>query len=337
MAFDPFDFWARENFGYTLPPIAPESVPGPKQFSYDPIVIGTNLLFALLLALIVGLASFLFNNILEGNGDKINAFVKKIPIIGRLEAESHKKKSFLRVFSLIVVLVLFAITASYLSPNFSLAELKNLGVLTVAIISVTLATFAKDFSRYFMAKKWSWEALFKPNVMGLLLAIGCVAVSRYFEISPGYLFGIPMGLFILSNQFEKKEKAGRFEFGGLFLMLISAFVIWFITPFTEPYEVINDLFNLLYVIVLEGVFFELFPLTFLPGAAIYNWSKGVWAASFGVVSFLLFHTLFNPNGSFGTIQQQTPTYMTIILLLIFAAFSFLLWLALVWRKRKQSV
>ena len=328
-----FDFWSRENFGYTDPPIDPDSVTGPFDFSLRLIVIATNLLFALLLALIVGLASFLFNNIIEEHGDQINAFIRKIPIIGRFANESHKKKSIVRLLLLLLMLFLFAITVAYLSPSFSLSELKNLGVLSITMVSITFATFTKDIFRFIVALRSKYHALFKPNFIGLLLAIGCVAVSRAFEISPGYIFGIPMGLFIMSRRFE--ENQGKLEFYGISLMFLSAIITWLVTPLTAGYTVVNDLFNLLFVVILEGVFFELFPLSFLPGHAIYTWNKKIWAAFFGLVTFMLFHTLFNPNSSFGALEQ-TPTRMTIILLLTFASISFILWGVLVWRKRKKA-
>ncbi|MFC1647564.1 hypothetical protein ACFL10_01055, partial [Patescibacteria group bacterium] len=285
----PREIFVRENIGYEVPILDDQHIKSPNEVSRDPFVIGTNALLAILIFLIVGLACFLFNNVLEAHGDEINKFTKKIPILNLFEESKQYKHRLLKKVIIFLFLLLFGLVAAHISPDFNLFEQKNLGILIITVGTIIIATYAKDIIRFVIARRNAWPAFFKPNILGLFLAIGCVILSRTLKIPPGYLFGIPVGLFIVSKQFNKSE--GKFEYASLSWMFFMAIVAWFIIPYTKGYEIINDLFNLLFVILLEGVFFELFPLTYLPGEAIFKWSKIAWASIFGSVSFLLLHTL----------------------------------------------
>lgn len=319
----PKEIFVREIIGYQNPILDDEYIKSPQEISHDPLVIGTNALLAILIFLVVGLACFLFNNVIEAHGDEINKFTKRIPILKLFHGENVHKKSIFKKLFLLLILLIFGLVAAHISPDFNLFEQKNLGILIVTVVAIIIATYAKDLWRMIVARRNDWPAFFKPNLLGLVLAIVCVVLSRKLQIPPGYLFGIPMGLFIFSKQFEKNE--GKFEFSALMWMFFMAIAVWFITPYTAEYETIFDLFNLLYIILLEGLFFELFPITYLPGKEIYKWSKIAWAFIFGSVSFLLLHSLFNPNSTLAAIQNSPPTKNTLIILGIFVLFCLVVW------------
>ncbi len=317
----PVEVFNRENIGYEKPILNSAHIAGPDEISGDPLVIGSNVLLSILIFLIVGLACFLFNNVLGAHGDGINKFMKKIPGYGLFE--KRKGNRFVRFLILLLMLFLFGLVAAHISPDFSLFEQKNLGMLIITVGTIIVATYIKDIVRFISARRNGWDAFFKPNVLGLLLAIICVVLSRNLNIPPGYLFGIPIGLFIISKQFNKGE--GRFEFSALSWMFFMALIVWFLLPFVRGYEILNDSFNLLFVILIEGLFFELFPITYLPGGAIFKWSKVAWAFIFGIVSFSLLHTLFNPNSTVAAIGENAPTLNTLIILGAFVVFCFGVW------------
>lgn len=317
----PREVFNRENIGYENPILNTAHIAGPDEVSGDPLVIGSNAFLSILIFLIVGLACFLFNNVLAAHGDGINKFFKKIPGHGLFE--KRKGNRFVRFLILLLMLVLFGLVAAHITPDFNLFEQKNLGILIVTVATIIIATYVKDIVRFISARRNEWDAFFKPNILGLLLAIICVVLSRNLNIPPGYLFGIPIGLFIISKQFNKQE--GKFEFSALSWMFLMAGLVWFLIPFTRGYEIANDLFNLLFVILIEGLFFELFPITFLPGGAIFKWSKVAWAFLFGIVSFSLLHTLFNPNSTVTAIGENAPTINTLIILGGFVVFCFGVW------------
>jgi len=205
-----------------------------------------------------------------------------------------------------------------------------MGILLVTVTAIIVGTFAKDFFRFLVALSWKCPVLFKPNVLGLLLAVVCIFLSRALEVTPGYIFGLAIGLFIYSERFKKNE--GRLEFFGLFWMLLLAIGAWLLVPILKPYPVLSDLMILLFVILIEGVFFEAMPLSYLPGYPIFTWNKWLWGFFFGSVTFLLFHTLFNPNSSLAALSNSAPTRITLMILGAYGVLNLGLWAWLMRRK-----
>lgn len=324
--------YKRRDVGYKEAIV--KRVVAARKLSIDPVVIATNIALAFLLFLVVGASSVVFNNMVEEHGDDINKWWKKITLSEMFDVKNIGKNKIKRKLILVVVLLIFAFVTAHISPSFNVFKLKNMGVLVVAMASVVLVTFAKDFFRFAVAIKWKAKTLFKPNFFGLLLAIACVVISRKLEVSPGYLFGIPMGLFIYSKRFD--EKTGVLEFFGLFWMVCVAVMLWIFGPYIEEYEILSDLVNLLFVLLLEGVFFELFPIMYLPGGEIYKWSKVVWATMFGTVTFLLFHTLFTPDSTFRSLAASKPAKNTIIVLGVYVIISALIWGWMKFRHRRTA-
>jgi hypothetical protein len=327
--------YERKKLGYKNPIIRDQQVRHPKNVSKDRGVIGANVLLAILVFLSVGLSSFLFNNLIEAHGDDLNKFYKRVPLLKQFYTKNATKKHVaLRFITLAVVLLLFAVIAAHIDPDFNLLKLENLGVLLITTIVIILSTFTKDFMRFFVALKWKCPALFRPNIIGLFIAVACVALTRHFELSPGYVFGIPMGLFIISRRFEENE--GHLEFLGLLLMLGVTILTWWLAPMAEEYQILYDVLTLLYVILLEAVFFELFPLEYLPGKAIYHWNKPAWAILFIVTVFLLFHTIFNPQSTLSTIKDSRPTKITLFIFGAYVIFSILLWAFMTYRSKSKK-
>ena len=199
------DEFQREDFGYTNPIIKRSGVTHLNQISVDPLVIIANTLIAILIFLIIGAASFLFNNIIEAHGDDINTFYGKFRLLRIFHVDKSDKHSGKRKLVLFALLMAFAFVAAHITPDFNILKLENPGILLVTSVAIILGTYTKDFLRFIIALRWKSLSYFKPNIMGLFLAIFCVILSRNLEISPGYLFGIPMGLYIFGSKFEKNE------------------------------------------------------------------------------------------------------------------------------------
>ena len=59
----PTEWFERDKFGYENPILDETYIKSPSEISRDPKVIGSNILFSILIFLVVGIACFLFNNI----------------------------------------------------------------------------------------------------------------------------------------------------------------------------------------------------------------------------------------------------------------------------------
>jgi YVTN family beta-propeller protein len=137
---------------------------------------------------------------------------------------------------------------------------------------------------------------------GLLIAAGCVLVSRVAGFQPGYLYGVVAGI-AFTRSLAKKQK-GHVVALSTVTTLTVAVVAWFAwVPVDRIAEkpgafaglvIADDFLGSMFVGGLVGTVIGLVPLEFLPGWTLRQWHRGVWAglfalASFGVVDFLLLH------------------------------------------------
>ena len=326
--------YLREHFGYTEPVVRLKHAFGPLAFSLDPGVLGANFLLALLFFILVGTSNLLFFNVMETHRDDIHRFIRSLPVVRpfhRLFGSWEKWNTAARIALLILLLLFFGLAGAYLNPSFSVFHVENIGMLFTTITAVIIGNYASDFCRYFVVRKRRYKSIYKPHFIGLMVSLVSVWICRTFELSPGYIFGLPISLFILSVASDKDM--GILEFFGIFWILVGALMVWAMTPLFFSYEIIYDLGMLLYVIMIEAAFFLTLPLPYLPGGVVFQWRKPLWAFLFLLDVFLLLHTLFNPNSTLANLMKNPPARMTILIIGLFSALSALIWGLLLWRKR----
>lgn len=304
-------FWLLDAF---IPDVSAQGFAGATSVSLLKIP-----LFAFIFFLVVGGSNFLFNNILTTEGDRFNTFV-----LSRFSGKSW--------FILVLVLV-YGVIGAYINPEFRIPE-EQLGMAIIVILSIVLSACMKDVVLFLLARFWRLPSWFKANVSGLVVAAVCVIISRSFQLSPGYIYGIPVGVVIASTVYSKRESF--FEFLGILWLLVLALIVWVLGSFLTNYPVPLDILNLLFVIMIEDAFLELLPLPYLAGGAIFRWRKLLWFLEFTLAAFLLFHTLFNPEGTIVNLEQSPPALSAVLLLGCYAAGVFLLWAYIVWGRKRAT-
>jgi hypothetical protein len=293
----------------------------------SPVILGT---YALLFFIVVGTSNYLFNNIITSEGDRVHEFIVSHPVIERVVGEGKRlgREKWLILFCLIA----YGFVGAYINPSFSMIPTQEIGILLIAIVSILIGAYAKDSVRFLLTRVYKWPSWFKANLAGLFIGVACIALSRSLELSPGYIYGAPMGLFIVSAAYSKRE--GFFEFIALFSVMAIALIAWLLIPMLAVYEVPTDLVSLLFIIVAEHAFFEMLPLPYLAGGSIFRWRKFLWAIEFLLVVFLLYQTAFNPKGTLVSLMGSPPGLSTLVLLACYAIGAFLLWMYIVWGRKK---
>jgi len=67
------------------------------------------------------------------------------------------------------------------------------------------------------------------------------------------------------------------------------------------------------------------PLTFMDGAVIYRWNRLVWAAMFGMATFLFWQLVINENSSYVDALRQTSVQFCLLMLTVFTAVTMFTW------------
>lgn len=270
-------------------------------------------LYGVIFFLLAGLTNVICNNMLTAEAARLEQlFLPKRASAKRSDSETWKRS----IIAVLFFFLLFAAIGAHINTHFALLPSVQPGIAVVALVTILATAYSKDGFRFLLAKKFHWSPLLEANVFGILLALLSVWLTRSFGLSPGYLFGVPAGLVILSAQYEKRE--GPFEVFGLLCMLTVAAVAWLLLPLFNHVEVMHDFQKLLVVILVEGCFFESLPFEYLAGGAVYKWKRWVWAIIFAVTTFLVLQLLWDPSGTLSSIESSPPGMTYVMIVLVYA-------------------
>ncbi len=276
-------------------------------------------LYAVVFFVVVGTSNYLFNNILNSDGQTA------------LARFTGNARVYERAWFMLLLLLGYGIIGAHINPDFNLLPGRELGILLIAVVCIIVSACIKDTGLSILARTWKMPGRFRANVGGFAVAVVCVLLSRELQLNPGYLYGVPLVLLIASSLL--KEREGFFEFLGILWIMLLAGVVWIVTPALSAYPVLFDLCCVLFVLLAEDAFFELLPLPYLAGGTIFQWNKALWFLQFVAVMFFLLHTLFNPQGTIVNLVESPPAAATFLLLGCYAIGVFLLWAYLVLRKK----
>lgn len=284
--------------------------------------VGGSLLLALLMLLIIGFAGELFNNTVENNYDEISGWFRKGPL-GWLRRVGGKVTGEARV-GLLVFLLLTALVSSFVDPHFGF-DLRSLGEFLGFLVGtvVVLASFKLPPMLAHRRKTGDLGKL-RPLPWALVIAMLFVLVSRIGNLQPGYLYGIVLGAVFVQDVSDEEE--GRETFYGSLWTFAAAAVAWVALTWLrgqgyDPHgfgvTLLSTAFAATLVSGLEATAFGLMPLRFMPGHAVYAWSRLGWALLWGLSVFGFIHILIGPTS--GYVSSLSPQAF-VAALGVFAAF-----------------
>jgi hypothetical protein len=167
----------------------------------------------------------------------------------------------------------------------------------------------------------------------LLIALGCVILSRVADFQPGYLYGMIVG-FAFTRELSRLEQ-GRLDAFATITGLVVAILAWILLPVVrggstggeQPFmnALLETTCATVVVAGLEAAVFGMMPLRFLPGERVRAWNRRVWAGILGVATFAFAHILLNPSSGYLADSTRTSLLTVALLLVLFGGGSVLFW------------
>lgn len=329
------------------------TLPTPLQISTDPAVVGTNLGLAILLALLFGLTSTIFNDTLNEHQDEIEhslvgRFFSALKAIGGLLTRPFQALTFRgrragAYVQVVAFLVVTAFIACFLDPSYRPLSWAGLGLFSSMLLSIGLVNLVYEGSQITAARRFDLEAVLKLNPIGVAVAVGCVFFSRMVGFTPGYLYGVPGGYALGAAVDLSRRREVTIAGTGLGATTLLALLSWGLTAATALLQKslgaagfagfvrgatsgLQSVLLTIFFVGLEVVFLELFPLGPTNGATIFEWNKVVWGLGFAVVSFLAFHTLFTPQSAYLDAVRSQSLPLLLAVLALYSALTVGLWL-----------
>jgi choline-glycine betaine transporter len=98
-----------------------------------------------------------------------------------------------------------------------------------------------------------------------------------------------------------------------------------------PLVLAEAVLAVIFVAGLEGVFYNMMPFTFMDGRAVFDWSRVAWAIVFGVVTFLFWQLLINPDAGYLDALRQTRVVLVLVLVAFYVVVTAGTWSYFRWR------
>ena len=320
-----------------------ESMPGPLHISLAPEDVARTVGLSLLVLLLVGAPTPLFNETLETHVDDITGWLGRlVPRRGsrrlaRLGTAARGLNASL--WGMGVYLVIAALILSFLAPDFPGQD--ALLIFAIALFGLIVANIADILpGERYIRSRYRSRGTVRIAVWTLGLAAITVLISRVAGLQPGYMYGI-IGTFTFTAALTLDDE-GRMEAWGAVALLILAIGAWFAripfeptpgVPQTGPDLIINMGLVSIFVLAVEGLVFGLIPLRFMPGEKVFGWSRWRWLLLWGAGLVLFAHVLVYPV----TLAQPSPDPSTLVATLIsvgiYGLIAVLFWVAFRWHAR----
>jgi len=273
----------------------PETLPTAQEVDWSLAGVAKSLAVFAVLFFIVGFPAELFNKTLEENRHRLPSWWRRDPLSDDVTGRGWWHLAGY-VLGSAVLLSLVETDAGFNSRTLILA----LGFL----ISVPLTTLAYSGSaELYLQRVDRSPSSLRVLPMAVFIAAVCVALSKFAEFQPGYCYGL-FAFFAIRAAAARRRR--HFEgasvvVGATALLVtgVAAWVVW--TPVDEVAArpgasplvlVVDAVLATTFVLSLQAVAFGLAPVEYMDGKKLWDWRKGMWAATWGVSVFLFVHVLF---------------------------------------------
>jgi len=304
------------------------ALPQPRDVTLDPARIALSGAIALFLIILVAFPFQLFNSTLEENYDEVRGWFGLEPRPPDYEPKHH-------IWLLPMYLVSAGLVYAGLSKDFGFNQTTLVTSVGMSMaVMITGLGFAIPTLVY-MRRKFLDRGRLMILPGSILFAVITVAISRLvgFE-TPGYVYGL-LGVFVFHHTLDT-ESQGRLTSAMSVFVLAFTLAAWIARV---PVSSIADepdpaLWALILELLLGGIFLlgleslvvDLFPLRYLDGSRITVWRRFAWALLFGVALFVLVHVLLSPGSGYVGKTDNVGLFPVVVgLLIAFGLFSFAFW------------
>jgi hypothetical protein len=338
-----------------------KAVPTPRDVVFEGAVVSANLVLALLLTVVLGVASAVRENTQAAFQasrlgqlwamalDAGQAAEQWTSPMGWSRAPTRTQRlTMLAPWGLL--LVLLALVGVFLQPDLNPLSWRGLGLWLRMLLALALVSLIYEGGQYWIARWSSMTPVLHVRPGALLASVAGVVLSRVAGFVPGYFYtrlavctAAPEGM----EDDLPPQHWSQVSLFGLALLGAVGLSMWVLTlptsllnDFVEGITVFKALAGVLsglvealqsffligFFVAWQTLFFELLPLQFSAGAVLYRRSRLMWAASAFVVLFVFLHTLLNPLGASDELLENRGLVLLLLSLFLYSALAVVRWL-----------
>jgi hypothetical protein len=325
-------------------PSITDAVPGPFDVSLAPEDVARSMGITLLLMLLLGAPTPLFNSTLSANRTLIERWARRrrpkwMRGRRRLAATGTRVRALSTTGrGLLVYLGLATLLYSFLEPTFPFNN--GLETFGTTLFGIAVGTALSQVpGELYVRRRYGQGGKVKVALWTLGLAAACVLITRVTAVEPGYVYGI-IGGFTFAAVLSADDK-GRMAFRGVTILLAVGFLAWFVrVPFQpggpitgDGAVLINRLLARMFVTAVEGCAIGLIPLRYLEGEELFSWNRARWAVVWAMSLLLFAHVILYPVSSFEPNPSATGLWTIALTVFVYGALAIGFW----WFFRQREV
>lgn len=316
------------------PFVALEGIPRPAQVSLEPEDIGISLGLAVIAVLYFGFTSSAFNALLEDFALDLNNLLPG-SLSQRWGRPRPLRAAWQVAIAWLAILLLTAVIESFLKPGPFFSR-ERLAVFLALLVGALIINAADLLIELWFRKRVRPQTRFEfePVLVGLLIAIAAVVLSRLMHFEPGYVYGI-VGVMLLLPAMPRQH-AGRHALLSIITLLVISLLAWLLTLLASAATALESILLMLFLLSVEAAFFGMLPILTNKGRVIWQWRRKAWALLMVVVFFVFFHLLLQPGFEDVELLQQNSLQTVAILMGIFGICTLVLWLFVTLRGRSTE-
>jgi hypothetical protein len=319
------------------------SVPRLSDVATDAGTVATNLALAGV-TLWVLFSSVLLNQVLQEHRTEIDARTSRLlRPLRRFGSGSSRSRGARRLIEPLVVLGLTGAIYGLLDPGFGFNRPSAVLFLSV-ILGVGLVTYACSGVEALVTRRtFGVAAAVRPYPISLAIAVGSVAISRIAGLQPGVIYGFVASCALIGSVTIDERQQGRVIIFPVVTAIVLSVCAWLVVePLRGSAAVSSSFFGqvgiaaglIVFIGGLEGVAFNMIPLSVTDGGKLFRWKRSVWAAVALLAAFLFWHVLLNRNRQSFDALRQAESLAMLALFLLYTSLSVGLWAYFRWRLRR---
>ena len=313
------------------------ALPGPLEISLAPQDVARSIGITAFLMLLLGVPTPLFNSTLSAKRRLIERWLRR-RLPRRMAASTRGAGVGRRIGTLsgtwpgmIVYLLLVTLLYAFLNAQFPCQNvLLTFGTTLFGIAAGT--ALSQVPAELYVRRHHHARGQIRVALWTLILAAGCVLVTRVTAVQPGYVYGI-IGGFTFRVALSAEDR-GRMAFRGMAVLLAVGFAAWFIRiPFQPTVGIIggdvgsvgNSILANLFVSAVQGAAIGLIPLRFLTGETLFAWSLRRWAILWALALLLFAHVILYPVSSFEPHPSPTGLWTVALTVVLYGGIAIAFW------------
>jgi hypothetical protein len=233
-----------------------------------------------------------------------------------------------------LVLAISAFIYSFLDPDFGLNY--HTGVMFVSLLlAVGISIYVYEGAQVIISEqRFGLESMVQFFPAALIFALLTVAISRVSDLNPGLVLGFVAGAVVLGPRAPTDKEAGQIVYVPMLALLAVSLLAWLLMAPARDWAQNGSFMSasveaalaLLFVAGIQGLLFNLIPVTFLDGLKVWRWSKLAWLSIAIPSAFIFFHVIVNRDGTFASAAGERSVHMLIAVCAVFWVFTMAIWL-----------